>query len=68
VGDALDAGVTRYFLLIKYNDANSILVAVLNSSATNASDNERVTQAVPHTFENGDVIIAKFDVPIVGWS
>lgn len=68
VGDCVDAGTTKYFLVVKYNNTGSVLICVLKADATYTADNDIVTQAVPQTFANNDIIILKFDVPIVGWS
>ena len=68
MGDDLDAGANRFLLVVKYNNTTSVLVGAPGSSGAYVDDNVQVTQIVPQTYANGDAIVLKFDVPIVGWT
>lgn len=62
----VSAGV-GYFGQAFYDTTTSIRILVLQG-VTSANNTDRVTQAVPGTFANGDLIDISFSVPIVGKS
>ncbi len=68
VGDILDSGTIRFFVLVKYNSTTSVKIVAPKANGTYVESNEAVTQAIPMTWANGDVLIVKFDVPISGWT
>jgi hypothetical protein len=57
-----------YGIEVLYNTTTSIAFRVIQSANTNAHTWELVTQALPGTYANGDVVDVEIFVPIVGWS
>ena len=68
VGDILDTGTNRFLCVAKYNDTTSVIICAVDSAGAYSVQNVPVTQAVPMTWANGDVLIIRFNVPVVGWS
>jgi len=66
VGDILDTGTNRFLCVAKYNDTTSVIICA--SAGPYTVPKVPVTQAVPMTWANGDVLIIRFNVPVVGWS
>ena len=64
--DILDAGVAVYMGSPVYSSTTAVLLRYIVASTTNATFGD-VTQAAPHTFGDGDHVIFKCRLPIVGW-
>jgi hypothetical protein len=64
----VDSGTAYETGIVKYNNTTSIAAAVIKTDSTYANEGISVTNAVPYTFANGDVVHLKFAVPISGWS
>ncbi|MGZ3794776.1 MAG: hypothetical protein ACXVB1_00320, partial [Pseudobdellovibrionaceae bacterium] len=52
---------------VSYSSTTAVQITTLLGS-TSANNTGTVTQAIPGTFTNGDLIDFSFQVPIVGWS
>lgn len=64
--DVLDAGVSVYSGSVVYSSTTAVLFRHIVASTANATYAD-VTQASPMTFGDGDHVIFKCRVPIVGW-
>lgn len=63
------SNTTAYHGTTLYNDSTSVLVQVSAANATYTYWNGgAVTPTVPNTFGSGNFVIARFSVPIQGWS
>lgn len=60
------AAATGYIGYVQYNTTTSVIVASLQGAAS-TNNYVQVTQAIPGTFANGDLVQISFKVPIVGW-
>ena len=68
-GSILDFGVTRYPLFVTVNSATTLKLNTMPDASTGyIQSNSTVTNTVPFTFGNADVIEFNFKVPILGWS
>jgi hypothetical protein len=64
IGNARDAGVTNYTLIVVYNTTTTVKVKDVIASGTYATQNEDVDPTHPISFGNADEIYVRFSVPI----
>lgn len=67
--EVLDAGTSQLFGKVAYNTTSNVLITVAKADGTYGTlvgVNSAANQ--PIAFANGDTIIAKWKVPIVGWN
>lgn len=71
-GQAYDTGVTLYPLKLQVINSTTVDVRFLRSASgtnpVNVNSTSVITNTTPFTFNNGDSIYVKFEVPILGWS
>lgn len=67
IGMIIDAGTNTFHSMVRYNSTTSVQVNSYGASGT-YSDEQPVTQAVPMTFANGDLVTVSWKVPISGWA
>jgi hypothetical protein len=67
MGMLVDAGTNTFHAMVRYNATTNVQINSYGVSGT-YSDEQPVTQAVPYTFANGDLVTVNFRVPILGWS
>jgi C1q domain len=64
----LDTGTATFVGGISYNNTTSFQIRALSASATYVQDVGAVTNTVPATWANGDIISIDYKAPIAGWS
>ena len=63
-----DTGVTSYDMAVRYASSTTVQFFIKNATFTYLIGGTAVDNSTPITFNAGDFIYFKFDVPIVGWS
>lgn len=63
-----DSGVSSYIGELAYSSITSVGARYLDDSGTNIAVPADISSTAPHTWGASDFLVARYSVPIVGWS